>query len=302
MCTKNASRCIKFNADHIKIYPKCIKMRFVLYIDPPALRLTCMSDGVVRAKIQQLGQQAKFRVVLELKGLPPRTQPQAATAQASTSAESKAIGETPTPKEIARNKARETIFKATFRHAKKIYGDEPPLQPGLSGVDIPFNQGYGFQNIEGIIRLMDYGASNGGFIPLATQQRGACLFHSFRRSICCPCEFTNTHLRRMLVSFICGRAEELYVLLVTAISGNYGHIRISQREYDRLMSFQQLTDAQKTQVEEFKEPDVTLPRPPSAQEAFPEAIKKQLVANMLLQHSTAVEVLERIGVNACKEY
>ena len=229
----------------------CIK-RFVLYIDPPALRLTCMSDGVVRAKIQKLGQRAKFCEVLELKGLPPRTQPQAATVQPSTSAEPEAIGETPTPEEIARNKAGETIFKATFRHAKKIYGDEPPLQPGLSGVDIPFNQGYGFQNMEGIIRLMDYGASNLGFIPLATQQRGACLFHSFRRSICCPHEFTNTHLRRMLVSFICGRAEELYALLVTAISGNYGHIRISQREYDWLMSLQQLTDAQKHKLRSLR--------------------------------------------------
>ena len=49
-------------------------------------------------------------------------------------------------------------------------------------------------------------------------------------------------------------------------------------------------------------PDVTLPRPPSAQEAFPEAIKKQLVADMLLQHNTAAKVLERIGVNARKEY
>ena len=49
-------------------------------------------------------------------------------------------------------------------------------------------------------------------------------------------------------------------------------------------------------------PDVDIPRPPSAQEVFPEAVKKQLVADMLLQHSTAVKVLERIGVNACKEY
>ena len=29
-------------------------------------------------------------------------------------------------------------------------------------------------------------------------------------------------------------------------------------------------------------PDVDLPRPPSAQEVFPEAVKKQLVADMLL--------------------
>ena len=98
-----------------------------------------MSDGVVRAKLQHLGQQVKFREVLELKRLPPRTQPQAATCQVSTSAEPEAIGETPTPEEIARHKTGETVFKATFRHAKKIYGDEPPLQPRRRGLDIPFN-------------------------------------------------------------------------------------------------------------------------------------------------------------------
>ena len=105
--------------------------------------------------------------------------------------------------------------------------------------------------MEGIIRLMDYGATHWGFVPIPTQQKGACLFHAFRKCICCPCEFTNTHLRRMLVSFICTHAEEFYALLVTAISGNYGHIRIDKREYDRLMGLQQLTA---TQVEEYREP------------------------------------------------
>ena len=227
-----------------------------------------MSAGVVRAKIQQLGQQAKFKEVLRLKKLPPRSQqqqqpePEEAAAQASTStaAEAEAAtepeveGATATPEEAARNWAGEVILKATYRHTSKVYGKVPPLQPGLRGVDIPFNQGYGFQNMEGIIRLMDYRATNGGFVPITTQQKGACLFHAFRKCICCPHEFTNTHLRQMLVSFICSHAEEFYALLVTAISGNYGHIRISQREYDRLKGLQQLTAAQKTQVEEFKEP------------------------------------------------
>ena len=100
---------------------------------------------------------------------------------------------------------------------------------------------------------MDYGATNSGFVPIATQQKGACLFRAFTKCICCPREFTSTHLRRMLVSFICAHAEEFYAMLVTAISGNYGHIRISQREYDRLIKLQQLTSAQKTQVKDFKE-------------------------------------------------
>ena len=70
--------------------------QFVLYLDPLALRLICMSDGVVKAKIQQLGQQAKFKEVLRLKKLPPIVQqqqqpePEEAAAQASTSAEAEA--------------------------------------------------------------------------------------------------------------------------------------------------------------------------------------------------------------------
>ena len=123
--------------------------------------------------------------------------------------------------------------------------------PGLRNVDIEFNQGYGYQNMEGIIRLIEYGAINGGFVPLSTQQRGACMFHPFRRCISCPREFTNSHLRRMIVSFICSRAEELYPMLVCSITGNYGHIRLSAEEYKRKQDSKQLTEQQR---QEFHEP------------------------------------------------
>ena len=123
--------------------------------------------------------------------------------------------------------------------------------PGLSNVDIEFNQGYGYQNMEGIIRFIDYGAINGGFVPLSTQQRGACMFHAFRKCISCPREFTNSHLRRMIVSFICSRAEELYPMLVCSISGNYGHIRLSAEEYKRKQDSNQLTEQER---QEFHEP------------------------------------------------
>ena len=123
--------------------------------------------------------------------------------------------------------------------------------PDLRNIDIGFNQKYGYQSIEGIIHLIDYGSINGGFIPLSTQQHGACLFHAFRWCITCPREFTNTHLRRMLVSFICNMAEELYPMLECSISGNYGHIRLSPEEYRRKEASGQLTDQER---EEFNEP------------------------------------------------
>ena len=38
-------------------------------------------------------------------------------------------------------------------------------------------------------------------------QDGSCLFHSLRRGLDCPKEFTSTHLRRQVISFVCDHAE-----------------------------------------------------------------------------------------------
>ena len=210
----------------------------------------------MKRKIQVLKQEPKFNEILKLKRLPPRQSEQqqgyqqgyqqgdqqaaaqesvqqvpaasqGADQQASTSADSSV----PTPEEAARNAASKKVLDATYRPATKVFREQPPLMPGLRNVDIEFNQGYGYQNMEGIIRLIDYAAMNSGFVLLTTQQRGACMFHAFRRSISCPTEFTNSHLRRMLVSLICNRTEELYPMLVCSISGNYGHIRLTADEY-----------------------------------------------------------------------
>ena len=207
-----------------------------------------MSEEYMWRKIYILRQEAKFNDVLRLARLPPRGQqqeqqkqqvPPAATSgpSSSTSAE----GSRPTPEEEARNTAGRKVLDATYRPTNKVHGDKPPCMPGLKSVDIGFNQEYSCQSMEGIIRLIDYGTISGGFVPLTTQQRGACMFHAFRRCISCPREFTNSHLRHMLVSFICSRAEELYPMLVCSISGNYGHIWLSPEEYRRKQASDQLT-------------------------------------------------------------
>ena len=226
-----------------------------LYPDPPALHIVCMSEEHVRRKINTLRQEAKFNDVLRLDRLPPRGQqqeqqvPPAPTSgpSSSTSAE----GSRPTPEEEARNTTGKKVLDATYRPINKVQGDMPPHMPGLRGVDIGFNQQYGYQSMEGIIHLIDYGAINGGFIPLTTQQSGACIFHAFRQCISCPWEFTNSHLRCMLVSFICSRAEELYPMLTCSISGNYGHIQLSPEEYRRKQASDQLTEQER---QDFNEP------------------------------------------------
>ena len=214
-----------------------------------------MSEEHVQWKIKILRQEAKFNDVLRLARLPPRGQqqeqqlPPAPTAgpSSSTSAEDSS----PTPEEEARNATGKKVLDATYRPTNKVHGDKPPHMPGLRSVDIGFNQEYGYQSMEGIICLIDYGTINGDLVPLTTQQHGACMFHAFRRCISCPQEFTNSHLRCMLVSFICSRAEELYPMLVCSISGNYGHIWLSPEEYRRKQASDQLTVQER---QEFNEP------------------------------------------------
>ena len=208
----------------------------------------------MKRKIDGLRQDPRYTQVLRLGRLPPAApqqeqqqlqQPPAPTAELSSSTSAGS------PEEDSRCAAGQKVLDATFRVSKKIHGKEPPLMPGLRGVDIGFNQKYGFQTMEGIICLIDYGSNNGSFVPPPTQKRGACLFHAFRRSITCPREFTNSHMRRMLVSFICNRADELYPMLECSISGNYGHIRLSPEEYRRKEASGQLTDLEK---QEYNEP------------------------------------------------
>ena len=130
-----------------------------------------MSEEHVKRKIDGLRQDPRYTQVLRLGRLPPAVpqqeqqqlqQPPAPTAEPSPSTSAGS------PEEDSRCTTGQKVLDATLRVSKKIHGEEPPLMPGLRGVDIGFNQRYGFQTMEGIIRLIDYGPSNGGlclFLP-----------------------------------------------------------------------------------------------------------------------------------------
>ena len=143
---------------HVVIDLYCVEFDMLidpmfLYPDPPALCIVCMSKEHVRCKINTLRQEAKFKDVLRLDRLPPRDQqqeqqvPPAPTSgqSSSTSAE----GSRPTPEEEARNAAGKKVLNATYRPINKVQGDMPPHMPGLRGVDISFNQEYGYQSMGG---------------------------------------------------------------------------------------------------------------------------------------------------------
>ena len=155
----------------------------------------------------------------------------------------------PTEEERARDRMGQKVLDRTLSQCSEVQGDTPPYNDSLRVVDLPFNREYGYSNMEG----MDYGEQQGGLVPLTSQLKGSCLFSSFRKSLVCPFEFTNTHLRRMLVMFMCEQLDFLYPMLRLSISGNYGHIRVSSTEYDRLKGLSDPTRAQHLQMEEHEE-------------------------------------------------
>ena len=221
-----------------------------------------MTDSYITAKIRRVKQDPRYTELLLLQRLPMSDPeepemgpaPAAAALQASTSQESpsslpQSAGRS--SEEEAIDSAGQKVLSATYICSTDVDGEQPSYNKSLESVDLDFNRNYGYDNMAGIIRIIDYGAMNGGWAPLVTQQRGSCLFYAVRRSIQCPKEFTNMHLRRMIVNFICDRMDELFQMQKVAISGNYGNLRLTQDEYNRKMAEGTITDQEK---EEYEEP------------------------------------------------
>ena len=49
-------------------------------------------------------------------------------------------------------------------------------------------------------------------------------------------------------------------------------------------------------------PDLVLPTSPSVADVMPPSIKQQLIKDMMSQHDTACKVLDRMGIDTCKEH
>ena len=277
--TKNALQCIAINMNRIAIYPQCIRIDalclHITVVDLPALTLVCMTDSAVCRRINALRIGPRYTEVLTLGRLPPQPDQDTASGDQSgpstnqpapsTSSAASAPGtgsapqpstsspqpRQPTEEELAQDAIGQKVLNATMCSATEVDGKTPPFNSSLRQVDLQFNQEYGYSTMEGIIRCLDYRELNGGFVPLSTQQRGACLLHAFRRSIVCPRELTNTHLRRMVVRFICQHLDYLYPMLRLSIAGNYGHIKLFREQYEDLRARDLLTPQQR---EDYNEP------------------------------------------------
>ena len=126
-----------------------------------------MSEEHVKRKIDGLRQDPRYTQVLRLGRLPPAALPPAAPQQeqqqppqlpaSAPSPEPSPSTSAGSPEENSRCAAEQKVLDAMLRVSKKVHGEEPPLMPGLRGVDISFNQRYGFQTMEASSTLLTMG-------------------------------------------------------------------------------------------------------------------------------------------------
>ena len=114
-------------------------------------------------------------------------------------------------------------------------------------MDLDCNQIHGLANIEDLQRVSLYTSNYCKLTPKAVQARRACQFASIRRNCTAPFEYTNTHLRRQIAMFMINMAEYLFPLLKVHIKGNYGHLRLTKKQYEDKEKRHTLTDQERTE-------------------------------------------------------
>ena len=152
----------------------------------------------------------------------------------------------PAEVEALRRSGRESL-KNCLIPSKEIDGRKPTRQQRESylcmmDTDVDANHIYGLGSQGHLFRLLEYGQMNRGFIPRVTQMWGACMFHAIRKGMEYPREFTNTHLRRMVVLFIVENFDMLWPLLHVSVLSNFGHIRMPEEEFQQRLSDSTLSD------------------------------------------------------------
>ena len=159
-------------------------------------------------------------------------------------------GEVVPPEIEALRRSGREFLKNCLIPSKEIDGKKPTKQQRvayakLMDIDVDANQIYSLSSQGHLFQLLEYGQMNGGFIPRITQSHGACMFHALRKGMKCPREFTNTHLRRMIVLFIIENFEMLWPLLHVSVLSNFGHIRMPEEEFQSKLVAGTLTDEER---------------------------------------------------------
>ena len=208
------------------------------------MEVVLYTEVQVRKAIQQLKSAPAYTKVLKLEQPPKpkknkkgkKSQPPPPPAEPE-----------PTEQEVA----GQSLLDKSVVPSGNREGPDPGSFEDLRDMDIDANEIYGLSNMEDLKRIMLYTKQFCKMAPKAVYARGACMMASVRRSAAIPYEYTNSHLRRQIVIFVCNLVEYLYPMLHVHIKGNYGHARLSKTQYKKKERAGTLTPKEKR---DFNEP------------------------------------------------
>ena len=144
-------------------------MTVFLYIEPKPLVLQMISRAYIKLAMDSLKDEPRVHHVLIMPG------------------EREAV---PAEVEAIRRSGREFLKNCLIPN-KDIDGKKPSRQQKESyarmmDTDVDANHIYGLGSQGHLFQLLEYGQTNGGFIPRVTQMQGSCMFHAMRKGMESP--------------------------------------------------------------------------------------------------------------------
>ena len=103
---------------------------------------------------------------------------------------------------------------------------------GMEEQDDFCNQRLNLTNLRHLLTVKKYLQKHGGWVPMAVQGRGSCLFHAVRRGINIPKQYTNRLIRRELAVYCARNADIIRNQHLSVLKGEYGFSQQSGQAHE----------------------------------------------------------------------
>ena len=197
-----------------------------------------MSKGYLQAEIDKIRIVDKFTNVLDGEYL---RQKLAAREAAKEASEAPSQG---TRLAAQKHPARKAAQKAPKKRKRVAQLEVPDDEEDWIGRGMAIAESFNLPDINTLLKVNKYVFNNGQWEIFPTPENGGCLFSALRTGLESPEEFRNSHLRYMIVLFICRNADFMYSFLDEHVAGNYDLERMDPAVYQAAKEEGSLTPAQ----------------------------------------------------------
>ena len=193
-----------------------------------------MTKGYLQAEVDKIRIEDKFTTILDGKYLQEKLEAQQAADAPSQG----------TRLAAQKHPAKKSSQRAPKKRKRIAQVDVPEDEDAWVGRGMAIADSFNLPDINTLLKVNKYVYENGQWEIFPTPKNGGCLFSAIRRGLESPEEFRNSHLRFMVVLFICKHADFMFSMLDEHIAGNYGLERMDAAVYQAAKEEGSLTPGQ----------------------------------------------------------